>query len=334
MRRGALIALSLLALSACSGSDDAAVELAEVTTGEVVRTIAAPASVEPRGRTTVSAEVLGEVSAILVEDGDRVEQGDPLVVLESPSLDLQIEQAQAAVDAAGALGQIQSGIDLSPIIGSVRGQLETVVPDLLDGLEAQIEALPEGRARHEALARLHAARTRYEESNDRLRDAEAQAKATAQRATASQRAAAQAQQKQAQVALDAARAQTDGLTVVAPTGGVIEFAREAPGAAPEAEALTGELGGLLGGLSGAAGGAGGPLAVGVGVSPGQVLATIFDLDGFHLSAQVDEIDAVLLADGQSATALIDALPRRAGAGTCRDRRCQLPGPRGPLQGPR
>ena len=297
-----------VAASACRGSTDVSVELAEVTSAEVVRTIAAPAVVEPRGRTAVTTEVLGEVAAVLVDDGDAVQEGDPLVVLESPSLDLQIEQAQAAVDAADALSGVQAGVDLSPLIGAVRGQLEGVVPDLLDGLEAQAEALPEGPARDEAQAAVERARASYEDSLARLTDAEQEARAAAWRASASQRTAAEAQKRQAEVALEAAREQTDGLTVTAPASGVIEFASADASTAGDVGELSDGLGGLLGGLSVPSGAVGGPLAVGVGVTPGQVIATIYDLGGFHVRAEVDEIDAVLLRAGQPATILIDALP--------------------------
>lgn len=313
MRRAvAAIAVVACLASACSDEPGAATEVAEVVVGEVARTVAAPAVVEPRRRTALVAEVPGEVTAVLVEDGDRVEAGQPIVVLESSSLDLQIEQAQAAVEAADALSGVQTGVDLSPVIAAVRGQLETVIPSLLDGLESQIEALPEGRARHEALSRLVAARANYEDSRDRLLAAESQARSTARQASASQQAAADAQREQAEVALDAARSQTDKLTITAPVPGVIEFSR-APTTDPGAAAGSGigeSLGGLLGGLSGPASGAGGPVSVGVGVAPGQTVATIYDLDGFHLSADVDEIDAVLVAEGQPATVLVDALGDR------------------------
>lgn len=311
-----------MAAAACSADPGPPIVLGEVTVGEVVETVAAPATLEPRDRVSVAAPASGTVAELLVADGDRVEQGDPLVRLTAPSVEQTIAQAQAAVEAADALAGVQAGVDLSPLIGAVRDQLDAVVPGLLDLLDDQASALPED-GRDDAREAIASARSQYEEAQDRLAAAEAEAAGTAASATASQRAAAEAQRRQAELALEAAELRADDLTVTAPAGGVVELARG------DAAPATGDLGALEGlggdgqadmsGLEGLLGGGGtasrvGPIAEGTEVTAGQALLTVFDLGAFRAQGEVDEIDVVDVAEGQTVTVLVDAFPTAEMAG--------------------
>ncbi len=305
--------VAVLALSGCSSTPAATVELGRVTKAEVVQTVAAPVTIAPRSRVVVAAPASGTVTELLVADGDHVSSGDPIARLQSDGVDLQIAQAQAAVDAAGALGGVTGGVDLSPLLAAVRGQLEAVLPGVLGALGDQAAQLPEGPARDAARQRIADAQASYEQARAQLKDAEAQAQATARRATASQRAAADAQRRQAEVALEAAKEQSDALTVTAPADGVVELGRASAGGGSAAAlgsglpAGAGDVAGLLGG--GAAPQAdGGPLVAGATVTGGQTLATLFDLSSFYGTASIDEIDAVLVADGQRTSVRLDALP--------------------------
>lgn len=317
--RGGLVAAGVVAAgllaAGCTSSPEPVLSLGEVTTGEVVETVAAPATLEPRDRVVVAAPASGTVARLLVEDGDVVEAGDDLLRLAAPSVDQSIAQARAAVEAADALAGVQAGVDLSPLLDAVGGQLEAVVPDLLGALEEQAGALPK-EVRADARARIDDARQRYREAQARLEAAERDAAATAASATASQRAAAEAQRRQAEVALDAARSRADDLLVTAPTDGVVELARggDGGGGAPDASALEGlaesggaggDLGALLGG-SAAGTSAAGPVAQGTEVGAGQALLTVFDLGAFRAGAEVDELDVVDVEEGQQATVLVEA----------------------------
>lgn len=315
-RRLALaLAACVLAGSACSDDDVPAVAAAEVGAGTVVQTVAAPATIEARNRVTVTAPVGGEVAELLVGDGDEVDTGDPMVRLRSDDIDLQIEQARAAVAAADALGGVQGGPDLSPLVAGVRGQLDAVLPPLLDTLREQIEDIEDDQLRQAARDRVSDAEIAYRQATARLAETEQQVAAQAQAATASQRAAAEAQRRQAELALEAAEGRADELVVTAPAPGVVELARGDAGAQvpalpglPSQDGEEGDLGGLLEGERGA--GADGPVAEGRVVSPGQALLTVFDLSGFHVSVEVDELDAVDVSAGQTATVRVDAFPDR------------------------
>ncbi len=144
-RRGpvALVVTLALVLAACSGEDEATFEGAEVTTGEVVQTVAAPAVLEPAGRVTVSAPAGGVLAELAVADGDVVSEGDPLLRITSDGLDQQLTQAEAAVESAGDLAASPGleSLDLAPLIASFQAQLDAVVPGVLGALEDQVTAL-------------------------------------------------------------------------------------------------------------------------------------------------------------------------------------------------
>jgi multidrug efflux pump subunit AcrA (membrane-fusion protein) len=132
-------------------------------------------------------------------------------------------------------------------------------------------------------------------------------------AAAGQRAAVGAQRQQAQLALDQIDERIAALFVVAPSGGVVEFA-SADGGGSGAGLDLGALAGIAGDLGGLAGGssgstiASGPIELGSEVGAGQALLTVYDLAGFTARVEVDEIDAVRVAVGQRAIVLVDAFP--------------------------
>jgi len=265
-------ALSLLVLTACTGSGDVEVEVATVEPGEVVQTVAAAGELEPTERATVTAPTGGEVAELLVGDGDVVEAGDPLVRLASDAIDQQVAQAESAVDAAEGLAASAAGagVDVSPVVGAFRAQLDAVFPPLINALSDQIDALERAAETSREVAReqlaeqdpeelgiepeeldelieaidgeevddaLRSARRRlaeaeagYRDARGQLSQAESQLRSQAQQATAAQEAAAEAQREQAELALEAARARIDDLVIVAPIAGVVELSRGDEGA--------------------------------------------------------------------------------------------------------
>lgn len=310
-------AVAAALVAGCSPDAPSGIVLGPVTSGEVVATIAAPATLEPRDRVAVQAPASGTVAQLLVEDGDTVSTGDPLLRLTAPSIDQTIAQAEAAVAAADALAGVESGFDLSPLIAAVSSQLEAVVPELLQALAEQAATIPDDAARERVNQQIRDAIDTYNEAQGGLQQAEREAEQAAASATASQRAAAEAQRRQAEVALETARSRADDLLVVSPGDGVVELARGGRGdgglaslddLAGAAEGLgAGDVSGLLGGDAPTATSTG-PIAVGAQVASGQTLLTIFDLGGFRAVSRVDEIDVVEVAEGQDVTVLVDAYP--------------------------
>jgi HlyD family secretion protein len=143
VRRSLPVWLSLaLVLAACSSEPDVVLETATVSAGEVVQTVAAAAAIEAAGVVTVTAPVTGEIEELFVDDGDVVAVGDPLVRLSSETIEQQIAQAEAAVDAGAAFSEVSAGagLDLAPVIGAFRSQFDSVLPSLLGVLQSQVAA--------------------------------------------------------------------------------------------------------------------------------------------------------------------------------------------------
>ncbi len=90
-----LIALAVVVNVARSQERTVEVRVSEVTERELVSTITATGNVRPRRQVNISADVMGRVTELNVEEGDEVERGDVLLRLD-PS------QTQAAVSRARA----------------------------------------------------------------------------------------------------------------------------------------------------------------------------------------------------------------------------------------
>ena len=141
----ALLVAGTVLLAACSGEEEVAYGAATVARGEVVQTVAAPAVLQPAARTVVTAPAGGEIETLAVAEGDVVAAGDPLLTLRSESLEQQLTQAEAAVEATGLLAgsglDVGLGLDVGPIVGALRAQLDAVIPPVLGALEDQVAAL-------------------------------------------------------------------------------------------------------------------------------------------------------------------------------------------------
>jgi len=73
-----------------------------------------PGSVRPLSETTLYPQTNGYVKNFLVDIGDRVAEGQPLLEIETPELDQQLDQARAALAQAEAgLGQARANNDYS-----------------------------------------------------------------------------------------------------------------------------------------------------------------------------------------------------------------------------
>ncbi len=102
MRRITAVGLATLALllSACGGgAEPTPTPLAEPAFGSLV---SVTGEVVPAEWATVSAQAGGTALEVLVEPGDEVEQGDPLVRLDPAAAQLALRRAQTALEAAQA----------------------------------------------------------------------------------------------------------------------------------------------------------------------------------------------------------------------------------------
>ena len=119
VRRMSLIRMIILALvasglSACTsgGSEDAEgqMEIVTVERGSLVTSTMATGSVLARAEVTLSFQVGGQVSDVLIQVGERVQRGQVLAELDRSDLELQVRTMEAALRYAQAqLDQLKAG---------------------------------------------------------------------------------------------------------------------------------------------------------------------------------------------------------------------------------
>lgn len=156
--------LASLVVGGCSRSDGPDIGLGRVARADVVEFVNAPGSVVPRAQATVTAPADATVAEVLVEPGQSVVAGVPLLRLDSPSAQAQLFQARTARDAADALpadqrlptlaafAAAQRAVDAlvvkAPIAGTVQlgGADSGAPPASLDGLVGQLPPGLQGQA--------------------------------------------------------------------------------------------------------------------------------------------------------------------------------------------
>jgi RND family efflux transporter MFP subunit len=78
------------------------VETARVRRGSILQRISAPGSLVAKRESRLGPEVRGRIAKIMVQEGDRVAEGDPLFQIDPEPYELALRQAQARHDRARA----------------------------------------------------------------------------------------------------------------------------------------------------------------------------------------------------------------------------------------
>ncbi len=296
----------LLPLTAAScGEEPSAVALGTASRATVAEHVEAPGSVTARSAATLTAPAAGTVGALRVQAGDRVRKGQVVAVIDSPTAQRRLRDAEKAVRQAQRSGvRIGGTADLSAAQRNTDAEAEVAFASARDAAGKIADPVQ----RKALLAQVTMSEKRYEASSRSL----AQALRSVQRGVAglgqATNALASAQRLQAQQAYDLADATVDALTLKAPVAGVVQLGGAAAAAAPS-------LGDLLSsGSAGAAGAPGAPLPgvdaavpIGAVVTAGTPIVTIVDTTQLGLVAEVDETDVLLVADGGPATVELEAV---------------------------
>jgi len=248
------------------------VDAVAVQAEPLVRTLQFSARVATLSRVDVGSTITGRVAQVLVDEGERVGQGDVLLRLESGELDAAVAQAMAAEQQAKAL---LAGIRSTGRMGASAATAQA---------DATWRAAAAELARTEQLvaqgfvsaSRLDEARRAVAVAQAQQASALAQSRAVAE--SGADLAQAQAQLAVAQAASAAARARLAQADVLAPA---------------EAQVLSREV------------------EPGQIVQPGKALMSLALAGPVQLSAQVDERFLAQLRPGQMAAVVADAFPSQA-----------------------
>ncbi|MHB9145698.1 MAG: HlyD family secretion protein [Symbiobacteriia bacterium] len=178
----------------------------------------------------VAAEVVGKVSSVAVDEGQRVKQGDAVATLDAGTLDIQVRQARAALQSVQSkLAEAKAGPRAAQVqqVDAALRQAQAALDGAQKGYDAVRQAFDKKAATQ---AQLDAAETQLKIVQAQADGAQAQANLVKQGASAEQLKQLQAAVDQAQAGLDMAQLNRQRAAVKAPIGGVVVRRLVEPGA--------------------------------------------------------------------------------------------------------
>jgi membrane fusion protein (multidrug efflux system) len=192
------------------------VQLARVASQSYRRTVVSVGSLFPDEEVTVSSEVEGRVEQVLVDVGDRVARGQPLVKIATDELTLSLAQARAALQQVRArLGLSGQQDDLRDVRDSA--EVKKAQADLVDAEQKYQRA-------RSLLDRRLVAREVFEETESRYKAAQAAYDLAVQTVEN-----LRAQMTQYRASMEMAQKKLNDCTIRSPFGGEVEERRVAVG---------------------------------------------------------------------------------------------------------
>ncbi|MCG2629122.1 efflux RND transporter periplasmic adaptor subunit [Bradyrhizobium sp. WYCCWR 13023] len=248
-----------------------AVVVDEARRGRLIETVVASGHVETPYRVEIGSQITGTVQEVLVQEGEKVSKGQPLISLESRELNAAVVQAHGAVAQAEA---------------RIRQLEELTLPSAREALTQANATLRNAQQTYDRTAQLehngYATRAALDDAQKTL-DVASAAKRSAefQVYTASPGGSdyvmAQTQANQARANLDTAESRLGYATIAAPRDGVL---------------ITRSV------------------ERGTVVQPGKALLVLAPVGDAQLVLQIDERNLGKIALGQKALASADAYPDR------------------------
>jgi macrolide-specific efflux system membrane fusion protein len=113
-----ILSLGFIA-SGCGGKGGERLEIVEVKTGEILSSIPATGTVMPRNRLEVKPPIAGRIDSVLVEEGDKVKQGQILAWMSSTDRAVLLDAARAKGEAE--LKRWEEVYKPTPIIAPIDG---------------------------------------------------------------------------------------------------------------------------------------------------------------------------------------------------------------------
>ena len=331
---GILIAGALV-LSGCGGGPDTSITKAPVGYGAVMEIVEAPASVTPKSQITVSAGAAGTVADLLVQDGQQVKAGQPLLRIDSPQAQSQLAHAkqadaEAAASGTGAGAAPGSGSSAGITFGKTEATADTTAYQAFDAAQTAADQITDPVVKQAIRDRIATARADYATASGEVRSTIGNFNAGIASASDVLGSLSSAQLVQTKAAVAIAQKTVDALTMAAPTAGTVSLRSGSGGSGAsglDVSSLLAQLGGAsglgsqLGALAGAASGgssgggsgsgSGGTdtvIAAGSPVASGAPLMVITDASRVSITAQVDETSILKVAKGVTAHVQLDAIP--------------------------
>ena len=135
------------------------VQTARIRRGSIVQRISAPGSIVAHREALIGTEVRGVLAQIYVDEGSRVEKGDPLFEIDPAPYRLYLGRAEAALDRARAeRRQLESDLKRGRVLRQKHVMAEQETDRIATGLEVA-EAAEREAAQAVAMARLDLDRT-------------------------------------------------------------------------------------------------------------------------------------------------------------------------------
>jgi len=317
----------ILLATGCSGGQEA--EPAPTIAADYVPMVSVTGKVLPETWATVSPQSGGKVTAVLIEEGDQVEEGEVLLRLDAIDAELAVQRAEAALAAAEADLARLKAIPRAADVASAEAQVDVAEAGLQKVLEGvSNQQLIAARAElKNAEAQLKQAQAAYdpvkwrpeismlpqslqmEQATNAYEAAQARYQDLLQQPTAADIQQAEAQIAQAEAQLEQVKVGATPAEIDAAEAAV----RQAETALAEANValarteVTAPFAGTIGDLQ---------IRSGEFVSPGQPLLTLGDMETLRVeTTDLDEVDVTRIDVGQEATVTFDALPDQTFTGT-------------------
>jgi len=307
----------LLALvSGGCGSGPTAVTVKRVGPRSIEETVMVAGNLQAGNPVAVIPQVYGPVAQVFANDGQEVTAGQILVQLDTSSLEQAVLSAQAGLESTQAMANLFNSLSSSAsgivaAADSALTSLDAGVASLFSFERLIVPSLPE----EQRLAALQAIDAAYREYQAQSGSRAPLPAGGGGYGTASQEAAAEK-------AIENARKNLQGATIVAPVSGTLVAVQEGgtslssmmstlmssfSGMIPSGLNLS-ALSGLSGGLSGFGLPTSGPLVPGSYIMPGTPIYQIVDLKNMSMVAKVDESDIAKVLPQQRAVVNLEAYP--------------------------
>ncbi len=314
--------VALLLVRGIGGRSGAAqAETVIVARGAITQTVNATGNVSPAHRSALSFEISGRVLEVLVEEGDTVQKGQPLVRLDAADLELALRSAEASLRAAQArYDQTKAGpspadiaaaeASLASAIASYEKLKKGPTADEVAIAKANVEraeaVLKQAQAAYDRIAwRPDAAALpqalQLQQATIDYQAALANYRLATAGPTESALKAAEAQIAQARANLERLKRTPtpEDLAVVQSQVDSAQVAVEQAKRRLDAATLRAPFDGVVEKVS---------VEAGQLVAAGTPAVIIADQSAFHITVAVDEMDVALVREGQAVRITLDALP--------------------------